>query len=383
MSNTINFTKAALKALPLPNSGRDYYKDTKEKGLSLAITKAGTITFFVRKRVQGKDERITIGTFPEFSIENARKQAMKVKADIATGIDPSFEKKRLKADILFGDMFAEYLEKYAKLHKQSWQYDERIITRLAGHLFKRKASQITRTDWMQLHEEVGKNNGEYSANRLITLVCVVYNKAIDWDWAGTNPASRIKKFKEKSRERFLRKDEVAGFFQALALEENETARDYIMASLLTGARKTNVLEMRWDQVNFNLKEWRIPKTKNGEMQTVPLSDTLIALLEKRREISESEFVFEGTGATGHLADPRKAWGRVLKRAGIEDLRLHDLRRTLGSWMAANGVTTAIIGKTLAHKSVQATKVYERLDIDPVRESMMVAEKALFEVGGVN
>jgi integrase len=132
-----------------------------------------------------------------------------------------------------------------------------------------------------------------------------------------------------------------------------------------------------------LGEWHIPETKNGEQHRIPLSPVALEILDNRRQHKEGDYVFTGTGAKGHLADPKKAWQRILKRAGIEDLRLHDLRRTLGSWMAASGATTAMIGKTLAHKSQQATKIYERLDLDPVRVSINAAHEAIFTAAGIH
>jgi integrase len=375
----VNFTKQFLIKCTPPSKGRVYFQDTQEKGLSVSITANGVITFFVRKRISGKDERVHIGHFPELSIENARKQTLAVKADVAKGIDPNEEKKKLRAEITFGEMFHEFMERYSKKFKKSWKYDEREVKRFLTHFFHRKASQISKIEVLELHEKIGHESGLYQANRLLERMRAIYNKAIEWGWKGTNPTLGIKKFKEKSRQRFLRKDEMPRFFKALAEEENATTRDFILLSLLTGARKTNVLEMSWEEVNFALSEWHIKETKNGEAHVIPLTGPAIEILRERKIESQSPFVFPGKGRTGHLADPKKAWKRVLKRADIGDLRIHDLRRTLGSWMGAVGATTAIIGKTLAHKSVEATKVYERIDIDPVREFITRANEAIFKV----
>lgn len=375
----VNFTKPFLKNCTRPSKGKTYFQDTQEKGLSVYITSQGVISFFVRKRVSGKDERIHLGHFPELSIEDARKKALSVKADVAKGIDPNEEKKRLKAEITFGGMFHEFMERYSKKFKKSWQYDEREVNKYLPHLFHRKACQISKIEFLQLHEKIGHENGLYQANRILERIRAIYNKAIEWGWQGTNPTIGIKKFKERSRQRFLRKDEMPRFFKALAEEENHAARDYILMSLLTGARKSNVLAMQWEEVNFALEEWHIQETKNGESHVIPLTAPAIEILKERQHASESPYVFPGKGEKGYLADPKKAWKRVLKRADVADLRIHDLRRTLGSWMGALGATTAIIGKTLAHKSVEATRVYERIDIDPVREFITLANEAFFDV----
>ncbi len=372
---TITFTKSALDKISAPKKGRISYKDNKEQGLALYVTQSGVKTFYVRKRVQGKDERIILGRFPEMSVEQARKKALEAKAAIALGKDPTEEKRRLRHDIAFRDMFEEFLSRYAKHRKKTWPEDKRMINHLASHLLHRKVSQIPRQEWQALHEKIGHNNGYYQANRFLACVRVIYNKAIEWGWEGINPTLGIKKFKEKSRDRFLRKEELPRFFEALAQEENNSARDYMLISLLTGARKSNVLAMRWADIHFEAEEWRIPETKNGDPHTVPLSAPALEILKERPQVGE--YVFPGHGASGHLADPKKAWQRILKHAGIEDLRLHDLRRTLGSWMAMSGATTAMIGKTLAHKSLHTTQIYERLDLDPVRLSIERATAAMF------
>lgn len=374
-----NFTKQSLTNCKAPEKGRVYLHDTKEKGLSASITPNGVITFFVRKRLNGKDERIYLGNFPEISIENARKLALRAKADVARGIDPNEERKRLKSDITFKAMFDEFMERYSKKFKKSWKYDEREVNRFLTHLFHRKASQISKIELLELHERIGSESGIYQANRILERVRAIYNKAIEWGWHGTNPTNGIKKFKEKSRQRFLRKDEIPRFFKALAEEENATVRDYILISLLTGARKSNVLQMQWEDISFSLSEWHIKETKNGEAHVIPLTSSAQEILRERKIGTQSPYVFPGKGQAGHLVDPKKSWKRILNRAEITDLRIHDLRRTLGSWMGALGATTAIIGKTLAHKSAEATRVYERIDIDPVREFITRANEEIFRI----
>jgi integrase len=153
-----------------------------------------------------------------------------------------------------------------------------------------------------------------------------------------------------------------------------------MLSLLTGQRKSNMLAMRWDELNLSRAEWRIPKTKNGEPLTVHLPPQAIDILQTRNAQSDSEWVFPGSGKAGHLADPKKAWKRILERAEIKDLRIHDLRRTLGSWQTALGASGFIVGKSLGHKSMQATAVYARLNLDPVRDSVNAAADAMFKAG---
>ena len=236
---------------------------------------------------------------------------------------------------------------------------------------------------MQWHAKLRQNSGLYAANRALALMRVLFNKAIAWGWEGTNPALGIQAFREKSRERFLEAHELPAFLNALREEPNTTTRDYILLSLLTGARKSNVLAMRWEDINFKQSLWRIHETKNGEAHTIPLVPHALNLLKARKATTQSAWVFPGTGEAGHLHDPKKAWQRILARANIKNLRLHDLRRSLGSWQAATGASLTIIGKTLAHKNVNSTAIYARLNLDPVREAMQKATDAMMQAAGVD
>ncbi|WP_265588087.1 tyrosine-type recombinase/integrase [Candidatus Methylospira mobilis] len=179
----------------------------------------------------------------------------------------------------------------------------------------------------------------------------------------------------------MQADELPRFFESLGQEENTTIRDYVLMSLLTGARRTNVLEMQWQQISFERQEWRIPMTKNGTAQVIPLGPEAVDILRDRQGCCDT-WVFPSSGKTGHLVEPKKAWARILKRANIESLRIHDLRRSLGSWQAKTGASLSVIGKSLNHKSVNTTQIYARLDIDPVRDSMNKATSAMFEAGGM-
>lgn len=207
---------------------------------------------------------------------------------------------------------------------------------------------------------------------------------MEWGLTEANPAKGIRRNPEKSRDRFLQSDELPRFFAALATEPNPVIRDYILVSLLTGARRANVLSMRWTELNLEEGVWRIPVTKNGTPQNVPLSPETIEILSGRKDAAGAGevFVFPGEGETGHLVEPKKGWLRVLEHAGLSDLRIHDLRRTLGSWQAKTGASLAIIGKSLNHKSHQTTAIYARLDLDPVRESVARATAAMLAAAGV-
>ena len=379
--NRFNFTKKVLDALATPPKGkRTYYYDAKTRGLGISVTSTGAKTFVVYRKIQGRPERITLGRYPDLAIEQARGLAAEANAAIARGENPNEKKRAVREEMTLGELFSLYLERHAKVHKRSWRDDQAQFERFLGSMAHRKISNVRKANIQILHAKVGRDHGLYAANRVLALLHTLFNKAREWGWEKSNPAGGIRKFKERQRDRFLQTDELPRFFRALAGEPNTTVRDYIVTSLLTGARRTNVLEMRWDNISFERQEWRIPNTKDGTAYTVPLMPKLVAILEQRRVVSTSEYVFPGPGTTGHLVEPRKAWKRILNRAEIKDLRIHDLRRSLGSWQATTGANLSVIGKTLNHKNVTTTAIYARLNLDPVREAMQKATTAMLTAG---
>ncbi len=384
MKNKLNFIKKSLAALRIPAKKIAVYHDTTKQGLKLLVRPTGIKTFVLYRKIQGRPERATIGRFPEVTIEQARKQVDILNAKIASGINPNEEKRGLRPEMTIKGLFEKYLERYAKVHKKSWQEDANQFRRYLKGWENRRLSSIRKSHIQKLHAKVGASKGHYAANRLLALLHTLFNRAIDWGWDNANPAHGIKKFKEKSRDRFIQSDELPKFFAALSEENSIIVRDYILLSLLTGARRSNVLAMRFEEINFDRTTWTIPVTKTGESHTVPLVPAAIDVLKSRQKDStnNSPWVFPGTGVTGHLVETKKPWKRILDKAGIKNLRIHDLRRSLGSWQAATGANLSIIGKTLAHKNVSTTAIYARLNIDPIRESMNKATDAMLSAAGV-
>ncbi len=386
--NKINFPKAILDALPLPASGqRKAYHDKKTNGLQIRTTSTGVKTFCVYRRIKnGSPERVTLGRYPDMSIEQARNEAARINALIVDGINPNSDARALKTETTLQELFEGFLKhrrnrKGAYLSagtKSSYQYNFSLYL---AKWSKRQLSQFKDNDFAKLHSEIGKKYPT-TANRIIALASSLFGYATEQKlFKGTNPAQGIKKFYENTRDRFLQSDELPAFFKSLSEEPNDTLRDYFLISLLTGARRSNVQEMQWSQIHLERREWRIPITKNGDSQTVTLTHEVVEIL-RARQGTNATWVFPGTGATGHLVEPKKAWKRVLERAGIANLRIHDLRRTLGSWQAKTGASLVIVGKSLNHKSPSTTAIYARLDLDPVRESVDRATGAMLVAAGL-
>ena len=385
--NKIKFTKASLEALALPESGRRaVYHDLKTAGLQIRVTSSGVKTFCIYRRTKGgQPERVTLGRFPEMTIEQARVSASVVNAAIESGANPAKVKRAHREEPTFAEVFELFIPGKKKRNgqplsertKRDYQDSLRLHLPRIANL---KLSQIGRDDVKRTHTAITKISPA-SANRAVALISSVYNYAIDElsIYTGVNPAAKIKKNFEAPRERFAQSEELPRLFSAMA---DDPMGDFFLLALLTGARRANVQAMRNSEINLDEGIWRIPMTKNGTSQNVTLSPEAITVLAGRMESLESDFIFPGTGRTGHIVEPKKAWARILKNAGLENLRIHDLRRTLGSWQAKSGASLTIIGKSLNHKTHQATSIYARLDLDPVRKSVNTATEAMMVAAGV-
>lgn len=388
LGSKINFTKSILDSLPLPSTGqRQVYHDKKTNGLQIRVTSTGVKTFCIYRRVKNSNpERVTLGRYPDMSIEQARKEAARINALIVEGINPNSDARALKTETTLLELFEQFLKHrrnqkgsyLSEKTKRTYQYDFNLYL---GKWGNRKLSQFKDTDFGKLHTEIGAKY-PITANRIIAMSSSLFGYAKDLRlFKGANPAQDIKKFPETKRDRFLQSDELPAFFKSLSEEPNDMLRDYFLVSLLTGARRSNVQEMQWAHIHLERGEWRIPTTKNGDSQTVTLTSEVVEIL-RARQGGNPTWVFPGSGATGHLVEPKKAWKRLLERAGINNLRIHDLRRTLGSWQAKTGASLVIVGKSLNHKSPSTTAIYARLDLDPVRESVDRATGAMLVAAGL-
>lgn len=375
--NQIKFGKQEVEKLPQPAKGSVVYHDTVVKGLVL-IVYPNSKTFHIYKFVGGKPIKPKLGNFPDMTVEQARKEALQMLGTIAKG-DAVVSKRVSKAAGLdLGELIEHYIDEYGQHHCTTWEEMRKNLHRCFDLWLSTPAGVITRADVQQHMNLLGKERGHHTANRAYDDLRAVYSWSTKYGYhTGDNPCAGITKFKTRSRERFIRPDEFVKFLEGLKTEKNIPFRDYVYLSLFTGARQGNVLAMRWDQIDFELGLWHIPITKNKESQTVPLTELAMQVLEDRHENRKSdEWVFPSDGASGHIVEPKKAWAKFLDRTKLVDLRMHDLRRTLGSYMAMNNQSLQIIGKVLGHKSPTATQIYSRLAFDPLKHAMEAAQASM-------
>lgn len=359
-----SFTKESLEKLT-PEEKTYYVYDTNSKnlGIGLRVNRNNTKTFILYRRFANttghgtRPERITLGRFPPTTIEQAVRKVKTLLAQQADEQNPMDAKRALRDSPTLGKLFEEYNREHINKRRKHPEEARRCFHRWLGHWENRNAYEIIRSDVVRLHTQIKENRGPYAANRAVQLLRATYNKAKQWGhFSGENPADKITPWKESSRTRVIRPEELTRFF--VALEESESAdfKDFVVLLLLTGQRKSNVLAMKWSDVSLEGSIWQIPgeQTKNGEPHTLTLTEPEIQILRRRKENTSSDFVFPGSGHSKHYVEPKRAWKTLLKRANITNFRVHDLRRSLASYMASTGANATAIQSALGHKDIKTT-----------------------------
>lgn len=378
--NKIRFTKAAIDVLQHdPAKPRSVFYDDKSRGLCIMVA-SKTKTFYLLRKHLGKTERILIGRYPDTTIEQARTRAGQINSELDAGKNRNDAKRARREELTLDELHSIYMEKHAKARNKRPQNavsNYKLYLSLWGG---KKLSDIKRTEIQTQIAKLAKDISPATANIALSLLRAMFNRAADWEiFTGKNPTANIPKYPEISRDRFLYGDELQRFLKAIPLLENQIMQDLFMLLLATGARRGNVMAMRWADINFRDAIWRVPDSKNGEPYQVALTSIALEILGERRKTELGEWVFSAQSQTGHIQEPKKVWARLLKIAEIDNFRMHDLRRTFGSFMAAQGSSLQMIGKALGHKSQDATLIYARLNLDPVRDAVNAASNAMFKV----
>lgn len=362
----MKLTKRIVDAVLHPAQGQQVFvRDTETRGFALRVT-PGSKTFVLEKEINGKVRRMSLGSYGALTVEQARDLAKVKIGEIATGTDPADDRQRRRKSATFGELEQLYIDRRA-IHKKSASNDLILFKLHLSAWRSRTLTSITKADVCRRHAEMGATGATTNANRMVALVRCLFNCAIDWDlFAGVNPASRVKMFKEISRDRFVTPDELPRLWTALQHEPNPFVRGAFFVSLFTGARRSEVLGMQWVDIDIGQSLWRIPITKAGRPHYIPLPSPVMEELLTLPRLDGNPYVFCGRWGRSHLINVSKPWKRIRHEAGLEDVRIHDLRRTLGSWLVAAGASLPLIGKTLNHSQAATTQVYARMQLDPVR-----------------
>ncbi len=367
----MNLTKRIIDQTACPESGQIFLRDKSLPGFGVRLTK-GAKTFILEKRINGRNKRMVIGPYGPLTVDEARKRAEKLIGRIASGEDPAEERSEKRKEAAFKDLAAAYLD-YARIHNQpsAKNFEYAINRHLLPAWENRKVTAISKADVSALHSRIGKDH-PYGANRLLALIGRIFSLAVEWGYTPEdhqNPARGIQKFKEQSRERWVTESELPKLAAAINKDPNPFVKAALWLYLLTGCRKNELFSAKWEQVDFDRAELRLPKTKAGRSHYIPLSEPAIRILRALPRFENNPHAFPGRFPGRPLQGIRRHWDAVKKEAGLPDVHIHDLRRTLGSWLATSGESLNLIGKILNHSTPRVTAIYSRLSENKVKTAL--------------
>jgi integrase len=361
-----------VRRLPPPAKGNVITYDADVKGFGCRVTMAGARSFILnyRRKLDGLERRYTIGQWPDWSVSGAREEAKRLKRTIDGGGDPVGEDRAMRDAPTVSDLAERFEREHIAKQAAPTQRDYRSILRndILPALGKRKIAVVDTADIERLHAAVSRR-APVRANRALAVVGKMFTLAVKWKLRSDSPTRGVQKNREHQRRRYLKPDELARLTEALATDPNQDVADALRLLLLTGARKGEVINARWDQFDISTGKWTKPHTatKQKREHTVPLSAPARALLAARlqRRDASSPWVFPGRNGA---RDDLKAWPRICKAAGLTDLHIHDLRHTYASQLASAGFSLPVIGALLGHTQPQTTARYAHLFDDPLREA---------------
>jgi integrase len=374
----VKLTEQRIADLPKPSLGASYTYDSSAPSLAIRVTAAGVRSFVVVKKINGKTERITLGRFPGLRLDDARQAAMGVAGELARGNDPIALRKAARArKMTLADLWPAYLA-HLKQRNRTWARDkERWETAVSPALGRKALSDIGRAGCQALIDKIGVDR-PIAANRVASFLSAFLNFAVRTDRLQINPAKGLIRFREEARARIIKTDELQRLLNAIEAE-GEPWTDAFKMLLFTGARRGSVAGMRWEDIDLPSRIWTIPaKTaKNKTATPLPLTEPAIALLQHRMRYRAGEpWVFPSPIGDGHLVGLPKAWARILERAKITGLRIHDVRRSVGTALARTGASPHIIATGLGHRSIASAKAYVQLAGEDARRALGDAVAAL-------
>jgi integrase len=376
-------TKTFIEDLEPPPSGYRFVWDDELKGFGIRLTPTRKTYVLQYRNRQGRSKRMTLALFEHMTPFKARKLAGELLADTDKGVDVAAQKRESKRAPTMADLAERYLEQHAKVKKKptSIAADERMLRLvILPALGTRKITDVSRKDVIRLHQD--QKDKPIRANRVIALLSKMFNLSEQWGLRpdASNPCRHVEKYKETKRERLLSADELARLGNTLnRIEADQSELPTVIAAirllLLTGARVSEILTLRWDFVDFEQGVLRLPESKTGA-KVIPLGQPALDLLRSLPRIVGNPFVYPGKRPHGHLIGLQHAWYRVRKAAALESLRLHDLRHNYASVGAAAGLGLPIIGKILGHAKSSTTERYAHLDSSPTRAAANVISQQI-------
>ncbi len=380
MPNRIpKLTRRAVEAVKA-NGADTIYWDGELTGFGLRVRKSGRKNYVLQTRVRGKLRWFTIGQHGRITADEARAAALEILAQAKKGIDPRDADAKPEAEPVMADLGRRFLEEYVPVHcKPSTQgeYRRSVELFIDPAIGEMRIAGVERKDIAKLHFDL--RDKPYQANRTLGVLSKMFSLAEIWGLRpdGSNPCRHVKRYKESKRERFLSPEETERLGEVLAEAESEmpSAVAAFRLLLLTGCRLSEIQFLRWEYVKDDCIE--LPDAKTGG-RVVPLGPEARAVLAAVPREEDNPWVIRGRLPGSHITDLQRPWRRIRARAGLEDVRIHDLRHSYASRALALGESLTMIGKLLGHTQVQTTARYAHLARDSIQNA---AARITGSIGG--
>lgn len=382
---SLRFTKRAVEALPHPQKGQVLYRDELLRGFGVRVG-AQSKVFYVEGQVAGRTRRVTIGRADAVPVDKARKRALGILSEMAAGVDPNAEKRRVAQESLtLGQAFDRFFETRSRLADSTRESYQRTANLYLKDWTRSSVTSITRQMVLKRHQRIAKEHGEVTANNVMRHLRSVYNvTAAAHDEFPPNPVNILTQarawYPERRRRGAVSANDLPAWWAAV-MEEPDYARDFLLIALFTGMRRNEIAALRWEQVNLEERALHIPRTKNGDPLDLPLADYLVTLLRTRKkQAGRSPWVFPSSGKKGHIVETKKFTARVTERSGVS-FTLHDLRRTFITIAESLDIPHYALKRLLNHRlSGDVTAGYIVSDLERLRGPVsLVAAKILKSV----
>jgi len=340
----------------------------------------------LRYRIDNRERRLTIGSYPDWSVTAAREEAKAIKRQVDVGRDPLKERDERRSAPTVADLAQRYLDEHARFKADHAYRDQQtMFSRLVlPRIGTMKVTEVKHTDIDRLHRDISKRT-RIQANRVAQVLRKMFNLAIRWEYRTDNPVTGLVFNAEVPRNRFLSPEEIRRLTSVLADHPNRRCADVIRLLLLTGARRGEAVNATWDQFDLENGIWTKPSshTKQRREHRVPLSQAAVALLReiKTKQPRFCRYVFPGDEPDHPLTEIKGFWDRVRTKAGIPDVHIHDLRHTYASILVSSGLSLPIIGALLGHTQTQTTARYSHLFDHPLREATERVSAVVIEFPG--
>ena len=351
----------------------------------MRVHPTGRKVYIVKTRYRGRVIKMTIGPHGAVTPSYARVRAAEIITDARAGKNPAGRNADAPTMIALGKRF---LKEYVSTHckpSTAEEYRRSVKLFINPRIGRYRVPDIQRSDIAALHHQM--RDTPYQANRTLGVLSKMFNLAELWDLRpdGTNPCRHVKRFREEKRERFLSDIEyqrLGAALKEIEVDGTETASAIAAVRLLmlTGCRLSEIQKLLWEHVDLEAGELRLPDTKTGA-KVVYLGDPAIAILERIDRRDGNPWVIAGRKPGSHLTDLQHPWRRIRTRAGLDDVRIHDLRHSFASGGLLVGEGLPMIGKLLGHTQVQTTARYAHLANDPVKSAANRIASRIAEVSG--